>query len=430
MLTSTKNGYFCHSQHRNLASLRKRAPYPAVELSCQLAREKGITEGDWVRIVTASGSARLRAKLAKDMAPDVVVAEFGWWQACDEIGMGAAPVQGELNSNFSNLLTADHLDPISGSVPLRSIRCSVELNETVQARGWQGFRDFTVAAIVEEAEGVRGVMLEAADGDFVPNYLPGQHVTVHVPSLRNEMRSYSLTGAAIENDRRSYAIAVRHVRRETSSGKIEEGVISGHIHRELKVGQVVSLKPPSGVFIMPLQSKQPVVLFAGGIGITPFLSYLETLVRQSEAPRVWLFYANRSGRSHAFKRQIAALQERLPLLRVVNCYAQEEPGCDVSGRLSANMVDENLIQQRARFYFCGPKSMMNSITDQLVARGVPHSISSERYLNPPPCQASIQVKSLLSPSPGRTKQWNGRQTRVACFLLPSNAEYQFQVVAG
>ena len=339
LLTSTKNGYYCHSQHRNLASLRKRAPYPVVELSSELAGEKGIIEGDWVRIVTASGSARLRAKLAKDMAPDVVVAEFGWWQACDEIGMEAAPVQGKLSSNFSNLVTGDHLDPISGSAPLRSLRCNIELDETVQGRGWQGFRDFTVATIVEEAEGVRAVTLEAADGGFVPNYLPGQHVTFHVPSLGNEMRSYSLTGAALESDRRSYTIAVRHVRRDMPSGEVEEGLVSGHIHRELKVGQVVSLKPPGGVFVMPLQSRQPVVLFAGGIGITPFLSYLETLAKQSEAPDVWLFYANRSRRTHAFKRQIAELQERLPSLRVVNCYAQEETGCDMSGRLSADVVD-------------------------------------------------------------------------------------------
>ena len=310
--------------------------------------------------------------------------QFGWWQACDEIGMGAAPVQGALNSNFSNLLTADYLDPISGSALLRSMRCRVELDETVQARGWQGFRDFTVAAIVEEAEGVRGVMLEAADGDFVPNYLPGQHVTVHVPSLGNEMRSYSLTGAAIENDRRSYAIAVRHVRRETSPGKIEDGVVSGHIHRELKAGQLVSLKPPSGVFVMPLQSRQPVVLFAGGIGITPFLSYLETLVRQSEAPRVWLFYANRNGKKscvQAADRGVAGTPSCC--WRVVNCYAQEEPGCDVSGRLSANMVDEKLIQQRARFYFCGPEPMMNSITDQLVAQGsAPFDIFREVFKSP------------------------------------------------
>ena len=148
-------------------------------------------------------------------------------------------------------------------------------------------------------------------------------------------------------------------------------MVSSHIHRELKVGQLVTLKPPGGVFVIPLRSRQPVVLFAGGIGITPFLSYLETLARQSEAPDVSLFYANRSRATHAFKRQIAELQQLLPSLTVVNCYAREEAGCDMSGRLSADVVDENLIRQRARFYFCGPEPMMNSITDQLVARGVP-----------------------------------------------------------
>jgi anaerobic selenocysteine-containing dehydrogenase len=47
VVTSVKNGYYCHSQQRSLASLRKRAPYPTAELSTQLASEKGIVADDW-----------------------------------------------------------------------------------------------------------------------------------------------------------------------------------------------------------------------------------------------------------------------------------------------------------------------------------------------------------------------------------------------
>ncbi|MFP3607595.1 molybdopterin dinucleotide binding domain-containing protein, partial [Paraburkholderia sp. SIMBA_053] len=48
-LTSFKNGYYCHSQHRSLPSLRRRAPYPVAELSADLAAVKGIVDGDWIR---------------------------------------------------------------------------------------------------------------------------------------------------------------------------------------------------------------------------------------------------------------------------------------------------------------------------------------------------------------------------------------------
>jgi len=383
MLTSAKSGYYCHSQHRNIVSLRKRAPYPTVEMSMELADRRGIQEGDWVRVVTASGSSRLRAKIAAGMAANVVVAEFGWWQACDELGLGGMPAEGARNSNFSNLVTAAALDPISGSAPLRSLRCDIEL-EPNQIRSWQGFREFVVAEVAEEAEGVRSVKLAPADGQPIPDFLPGQHVSVQVPALGGEVRSYSLTGLASDAHRRCYSIAVRHVRFTPSPGETVDGVMSGHIHRTLDRGHKVFLKAPSGSFVMPTRSRRPVVLFAGGIGITPFLSYLETIASQAEPPAVWLYYANRNPSSQAFAQRIAELKTHLPTLQVFNAY--DDPnvkGGDIIGRLTADVVDVSLVHQRARFYFCGPEPMMNGITAQLLARGVPSfDIFREAFKSP------------------------------------------------
>ena len=371
ILTSTKNGYYCHSQHRNLVSLRKRAPYPVVELSTGLARKKGIEDGNWVRLSTAAGSARFRARLVEDMAADVVIAEFGWWQACDEIGLRAAPIRGDRSSNFSNLATGETLDPISGSAPLRSIPCEIGLDPGAAISTWHGFRDFIVISIDEEAEGVRSIVLSAEDGGLLPDYLPGQYVTFQAASQGAEMRSYSLTGSAFERDRHSYSIAVRHVRSENGSGT-GEGAVSTYIHRTMTVGERVSLRAPGGDFVMPMQCRQPVVLFAAGIGITPFLSYLETLATQSAVPEIHLFYANRGRRTHAFRRRIAELRERVPGLNLCDFYTvPEQAGPEIHGRLTADVVDDDLIRRRARFYFCGPEAMMNSVGQQLVARGVP-----------------------------------------------------------
>ena len=82
-----------------------------------------------------------------------------------------------------------------------------------------------------------------------------------------------------------------------------------------------------------MRSRQPVVMFAGGIGITPFLAYLESLARISaeKRPEVWLFYVNRDGAAHAFKRRIAALRETWPALYVFDCYRHPRPGVDVKG---------------------------------------------------------------------------------------------------
>jgi anaerobic selenocysteine-containing dehydrogenase/ferredoxin-NADP reductase len=392
VVTSVKNGYYCHSQQRSLASLRTRAPYPTAELSEQLASEKGIVAEDWIVIETSIGSARFRAHIVPELARDVIIAEYGWWQSCDEIGMHALPTEGTKNSNFSSLVSAAKLDPLSGSSPLRSVPCDVQLDPAVEParRVWQGFRDFVVSSIVEEAVGVRTVTFAAADGGPLPDYLPGQHITVHVPSLADDgtTRAYSLVGPALEDDRRTYSISVRHRRGKTPEGEPFEGVMSSYIHRAFQVGHKVSLGAPSGTFIVPPSSKQPVVMFAGGIGITPFIAWLESVKDLEDAPESWLFYANMNSATHAFRERIIELQKRLPRLRVVNCYNNphdELLGRDyeMSGYLTADVVDEDLIRRRARFYFCGPEPMMNSITAGLVSRGVPpFDIFKEAFRSP------------------------------------------------
>ncbi|MBT1157034.1 hypothetical protein J1C56_15655 [Aminobacter anthyllidis] len=124
--------------------------------------------------------------------------------------------------------------------------------------------------------------------------------------------------------------------------------------------------------------------FAGGIGITPFLSYLETIASQAEPPAVWLYYANRNLSSQAFAQRIAELKTHLPTLQVFNaCDDPDVKGGDIIGRLTADVVDDSLVHRRARFYFCGPEPMMNGITAQLLARGVPSfDIFREAFKSP------------------------------------------------
>ncbi|WP_241299704.1 molybdopterin-dependent oxidoreductase [Burkholderia stabilis] len=427
MLTSMKNGYYCHSQHRGLPSLRRRAPYPVAELNDALAAEHGIVDGDWCLIETTNGSARFKARLVPELARDVIVAEYGWWQACDEIGMDALAAGGRNNSNFNQLVSATTLDPVSGSSPLRSVRCHIRRDPSIDParRSWQGRRAFVVSAVRTEASGVRTVTFRAADGGALPDYLPGQHVTVHIPTLGDggTTRAYSLTGAAHDNDRRTYSIAVRHQKGSTRDGVPFEGVMSSHIHGVLAIGDSVLLGAPAGSFIVPPASKQPIVMFAGGIGITPFLSYLESIRDLGDqAPESHLFYANLNSLTHAFRERIGALRQCLPRLEVVDCYNQprdEALGRDyrMHGYLTADVVSDDLILRRARFYLCGPEPMMQAITAGLVERGVPpFDIFKEAFRSPSrPALDPSQQFSVQFARSHRTAVWTPRDGSLLSF---------------
>lgn len=394
VLSSAKNGYYCHSQHRGLASLRRRAPYPVVEISATLAAAKGIVDKDWVRISTRLGRARFVARILPSLAHEVVIAEYGWWQACPELGQPGYAVPNSVTSNFNQLISAEDCDPISGSVAHRSFLCNIEPDPDTEdrQRGWIGWRPFRVEALNVEARGVLSIHFKDINDALLPDYLPGQHLMLHIdrhdatPSLT---RAYSLTGAAEVHGRRGYAIAVRHLPGRMPQGEQLEGRVSGFLHRVLKVGDIVKLGPPSGNFVLPRVSPQPVVMIAGGIGITPFISLLESLAGAASMPEIRLYYANQNSETHAFRRRIIELAELMPLLHVINHYNAPLPqdklriDFDSTELISAGAIDPSLIKRRARFYMCGPEPMMNAVRRDLIQLGVPaFDIFSEVFRSP------------------------------------------------
>ncbi len=96
-----------------------------IQLHPEDAADLGIAEGDWVEIETPAGRVRARASLKSALAPDVVAAQHGWWQACRELGLPGYPVHGEATANLNAAVGTEHADPVSGSLPLRSYLCEV-----------------------------------------------------------------------------------------------------------------------------------------------------------------------------------------------------------------------------------------------------------------------------------------------------------------
>ncbi|MDM7202307.1 molybdopterin-dependent oxidoreductase [Citrobacter freundii] len=360
MLTSVKSGFFCHSQHRSLTSLRKKAPYPTVDISAALADEEGIKTGDWVEIETRAGLARFRAKVEAKLSHETVIAEFGWWQACPDFGKPSYPVKGEYSSNYNSLISGDSYDPVSGALPLRSFRCRIRrLNDfELIRRPWEGRKTFKVIELKKEADNVTTVTFQSNSEGYLPDYEPGQHITVSCCPMSDSeeivTRAYSLTGPAFVHDRKTYSISVRHQKATDEKGEYVEGIMSSYINTHLQIGKDVELTPPGGNFIVPLNAVQPVVIFAGGIGITPFISYLESINPQAEGPEIWLFYANQNSRLHAFKKRIAELNASIDRLKVINIYNQpldcDIPGLDYdrAGYVGAGDVEAYLIETTAR----------------------------------------------------------------------------------
>ena len=125
ILTCAKPSLFCQSQHRALPTLRKRALHPEIELNPATAAARGIKNGDWVDVRTPAGGMRARARFSEELDPRVVVGEHGWWQGCDELGVGDTDPFSPNGTNFNLTVDAAVRDPVSGTPSHRSNLCDV-----------------------------------------------------------------------------------------------------------------------------------------------------------------------------------------------------------------------------------------------------------------------------------------------------------------
>ena len=132
ILSCAKSLWFCETQNRNLASLRRSRPDPEIELHPATAEARGITAGDWIRLETPHGDIRARAKLNTNLDPQVVFGQHGWWQACAELGLPGYPPFGPESANLNLVLRQQPSDPVSGSSPLRASVCNVAPLATAQ----------------------------------------------------------------------------------------------------------------------------------------------------------------------------------------------------------------------------------------------------------------------------------------------------------
>ncbi|MFC9894519.1 PDR/VanB family oxidoreductase [Nocardia sp. NPDC127579] len=122
---------------------------------------------------------------------------------------------------------------------------------------WTGFDvEMVVRSVRVEADDVVSVTLAAADGARLPEWHPGAHLDLFLPS--GKQRQYSLCGDPA--DRSAYRIAVRRI--------ADGGGGSREVH-ELTPGAAVRIRGPRNAFRQIDASSY--LFVAGGIGITPIL---------------------------------------------------------------------------------------------------------------------------------------------------------------
>lgn len=172
------------------------------------------------------------------------------------------------------------------------------------------------------------------DDGPLPPYQPGAHIDIHLPN--GLTRQFSLLNP--NRDPRSYTVAIK--RDAASRGG------SSYIFDTLRPGHALKIGAPRNNFPL-VENAEHVVLFAGGIGITPVWCMAQQLAAQN---RSWkLYYSCRSRADMAF---LATLEKHAP--EAVQLHFDDE----AAGKFLDLPAIIAAAPQGAHFYCCGPNPML------------------------------------------------------------------------
>lgn len=226
-----------------------------------------------------------------------------------------------------------------------------------------------VAEVRTERGGTHSLALEP-DGHDGFRFEPGQFAWVKLASspFTLEEHPFSFASSAERTDRVEFGIK--------ALGDFSAAV------GDVPVGSRAYLDGPHGAFSTDRYQAAGYVFFAGGVGITPFMSILRTMSDRGDPRPVLLFYADKRWDDVAFREELESLRENVDLEIV---YVLEEPHDGWTGEtgfvtpelLDARLPDEGFERD---YMICGPPAMMDAVNDALVDRGIPHGrIQLERF---------------------------------------------------
>ena len=228
--------------------------------------------------------------------------------------------------------------------------------------GWAGTRQFEITNKQAESELVTSFTLTPVDGEAVITHKPGQYLGIKVKpegAEYEEIRQYSISQ---KSNGKNYRISVK------KELQPKPGMVSNYLH-SLEQGTIVELYPPAGDFFLR-NNTSPVVLISAGVGQTPMLAMLETLLSDNSNQEIMYLHACENTQQHSFSKYLYDLTAQNNHLKTITWFNQATEGADFTGLMNLNAVQAQLPLSNGDFYLCGPAGFMAFIKKQLLELGV------------------------------------------------------------
>jgi len=231
--------------------------------------------------------------------------------------------------------------------------------------------------------------LKPIDSDNRISFYPGQYAAI---SFKNHgrptpVRCFSI--ASSPNNDGVIEFAIRVQGDFTNTAKI------------LKSGDTVELMGPFGEFVIDEEIDDNVVLYAGGIGITPFMSMIRYATAVKLKIPIILLYSCQTQDDVPYLNELKDLEKRNPYFKVAFFITTGEldklKGTRVfSGRIEEDFLDKITNKKYDLFthFICGPMGFIGAMQSILIRNNVP----PEQLITEAFGQGVVTEKSHKQPS--------------------------------
>jgi len=235
---------------------------------------------------------------------------------------------------------------------------------TADMRGYENKK--AVRAVVEKitlySDSVKEITLRP-EGNESFLFEAGQFILVKVEDEPPMFRAFSISSSDTEGE--TFSVTVK---------KVPDGYGSEIIFSRFNEGDRVEVEGPMGRYLIPDTEAEKIVLVAGGIGITPFVSAVKSILEHGKVKELTLVYGAADADNFIYYDYFKGYEAEYINFKFIPVAANGENWSGKTGFVTDVLKEMNL--EHSRIYMCGPEAMTVNSMALFANKGVPENAVS------------------------------------------------------
>ncbi len=248
-------------------------------------------------------------------------------------------------------------ETFKSGLPHKFVVVAAGINFMLISRLWYrrffpGKRRFAVSNVEPAGKDAYSVDIRPHSGRIL-NHIPGQFAFITPVSKNMPKEEHPFTISSTPSRPDALQFVIRSLGDWTSK-----------INR-LKAGEKVLIDGPYGLFSHMVSSEsEPIIMIAGGIGITPMLSMLRYMADVDDQRRILLIWSNKTKEHIVFPEEFKNLKYRLQHLNIIHVITRCSGGENKICRLDQTRLEKLLKgwSRKSNVFICGPFEMMKEMS--------------------------------------------------------------------